>query len=65
MLRLCLIWTCMLSTRSLRWAATWWPVAALLHLGGAIFWVVITEERWSLKGETVDESLIHWTVDID
>lgn len=40
---LCLIWTCMLSTRSLRWAATWWPVAALFHMGGAIFWVVITE----------------------
>lgn len=33
----------MLSTRSLRWAATWWPVAALFHMGGAIFWVVITE----------------------
>jgi len=40
---LCLYWTFLLSTRSLRWAANWWPVAALLFLGGAIFWVVMTE----------------------
>mmetsp|Transcript_14226 Transcript_14226/g.16627 ORF Transcript_14226/g.16627 Transcript_14226/m.16627 type:complete len:266 (-) Transcript_14226:47-844(-) len=40
---LCLIWTWMLSPRTLRWAATWWPVSTFLHLGGAIFWVIITE----------------------
>eukprot|EP00913_Durusdinium_trenchii_P016659 g15658.t1 len=40
---LCLIWTCFLTGRSLRWASTWWPVAAMLHLGGSVFWIIVTE----------------------
>jgi len=48
---LCLAWTCMLSTRSLRWAATWWPVCAFLHVGGSVFWIIITEGLFDILDE--------------
>ncbi|CAE7526122.1 MMK1 [Symbiodinium sp. KB8] len=40
---LCLYWTVALTTRTLRWAANWWPVAAMLNIAGTVFWIIMTE----------------------
>jgi len=40
---LCLYWTVLLTTRTLRWAANWWPVAAMLNIAGTVFWIIMTE----------------------
>jgi len=43
---LCVFWTCSLTPRLIRWAATWWPVCALLHIGGWGVWVYMTDEQF-------------------
>eukprot|EP00930_Biecheleria_cincta_P098906 TRINITY_DN90556_c0_g1_i1.p1 TRINITY_DN90556_c0_g1~~TRINITY_DN90556_c0_g1_i1.p1 ORF type:complete len:399 (+),score=74.64 TRINITY_DN90556_c0_g1_i1:159-1355(+) len=40
---LCVVWSFIFSTRTIRFAATWYPVIALFSLAGTIFWVVMTE----------------------
>ncbi|CAE7230127.1 MMK1 [Symbiodinium natans] len=40
---LCLYWTVAFTTRTLRWAANWWPVAAMMNIAGAVVWIILTE----------------------
>lgn len=42
---LALVWTVQLTTRKIRWAATWWPASLVLQVAVIVTWIMITEDE--------------------
>lgn len=47
---LCIFWTVRLTPKFLRWASIWYPVAVVMHVGGLVAWILVTEAEFDELG---------------
>mmetsp|Transcript_156489 Transcript_156489/g.272288 ORF Transcript_156489/g.272288 Transcript_156489/m.272288 type:complete len:248 (+) Transcript_156489:122-865(+) len=52
---LCILWTMRLTPRMIRWAATWWCAAILIHVCAFTFWFMMTQ----LEFDTLDAEAMY------